>query len=545
MKHFIYIIALLLAACYEDKGNYDYMPVNEILFDTAGMATTYTAIVAEQLVIDPVIAFSGENIDPADLAYEWYFYSAALLAQDWYPVSNEKKLDIMMIYNAGAYKATLYVTDKKQNLTSHFTFDVNLISRISHGILAFHSSGGVADFDYLATPSTVRELEETVHLRDVFRSINGRPLKGNPLTIRHSGLDGRAVNNIYVSTDEELLRLYARNFLLDHDATSLLVPPLPPRLHFEYIDGQGGASGNIIFFINDGVLRRIAYGVQYYTDYAIPSPQSPGVALGANVFLAPACLRPTTSGSVVANPIFYDATGKRFVYLANASAPNATLEPLPAQLPSALFDVNNIGKELRFLDRGYNFFGLAVFSGGPGDHWLYEINLPRAYTIASATDLSYGKHDMSALPGIDEAVAFDAGTKGHFFLYATARDIYACDYQGANPDPAARTAPVTASRVNDDFPPGEQITGIKIYKYDGGIYSQGGGGASDPSYIYYAALNSSLLYVSTWDGSRGRVYEFAISPVDGTLESKTPRYRFDDLGRVVDLAVKIQYRESY
>ncbi|MDR0766545.1 MAG: hypothetical protein LBF09_06390 [Odoribacteraceae bacterium] len=545
MRHAtIYIIALLLAACYEDKGNYTYNAINEITFDTTSTPTTYTAEVSGQLVIDPVITATGALPDPDDLAYEWYFYSSALTVHDWYPVSHEKKLDITMIYNAGTYRATLYVTNKKTNLTSHFTFNVNLISRISHGILAFNVKDGVADFDYIATPSTVRELTEPVRVRDAFRSINGRSLEGNPLTIAHTALDGRAVNSIYVSTDKELLRLYARNFLLDHDANSLLVPPLPSRLNFEYIDGQGGASGNIVVFINDGVLRRVAYGVQYYTDPSIPSPQFPGTSLG-DVYLANAHVRPTTSGSMVANLIFYDTAGKRFVYLARYSSPDATLEPLPAQNAAGLFDVNNIGKDLRFLDRGYNFFGLAVFSGGPGDCWLYEINLPQAYNITTATDLSHGKHDMSALPGIDNAIAFDAGTKGHFFLYATERDIYTCDYQGANPDPAARVAPVTATRLPADIPANEQITGIKIYKYDGGIYSQGGGGASDPSYVYYAALNSSLLYVSTWDGSRGHLYEFAISPVNGTLESSTPLYHFGDLGRIVDLAVKIQYRESY
>ncbi|MDR2130265.1 MAG: hypothetical protein LBP56_03720 [Odoribacteraceae bacterium] len=548
MKKVTYlIVALLLAACFEDKGNYSYNVINEIVIDTVGFPVAYTAEAGGRLVIDPVIAFSGEAIAGEELAYEWYFYSSSLAVNDWYPVSREKKLDLKMIYAAGAYKATLYVTDTRRNLTSHATFDVNLISKISHGMLLFHVAGGEADFDYVATPSTVRELDSAVHMRDVFYTFNGRKLRGNPLTVRHSAIDGRAVNCIYVSTDQELLRLYARTFLLEHDAGELLVPPLPPRLHFEHIDGQGGSSINVVFFISDGSLRRLSYGAQHYADYSIPTPQSPGAALGPDVRLAPFSVRPTTSGSIVYNPMFYDTVGQRFVYLANVGSSTSTLEPLPAQLPAALFDVNNIGKELLFLERGNRYFGLAVFSGGPGDYWLYEINLPAAgaYSITGATNLAHGKHDMSALPGIDEAVAFDAGTKGDFLLYATRRDIYTCDYQGANPDVAARTAPVTATRVNDDFPAGEEITGIKVYKYDGGIYSQGGGGASDPSYIYYNALNSSLLYVSTWDGTEGHLYEFALSPVDGRLVNKTPLYRFDGFGRVVDMGIKIQYREAF
>ncbi|MDR1415403.1 MAG: redoxin domain-containing protein [Odoribacteraceae bacterium] len=550
MKHITYTIvaaaALLLASCFEDKGDYDYAPINEITIDTTTIPSAYVAEIAGQLVIDPVIKFSGETIPEEDLSYEWYFYSSAYVAADWYPVSRERKLDLTMIYSAGAYKAALYVTDKRQNITSSMIFDVTLISKISHGMLVFHVNEGVADFDYVATTSTVRELEENFRMRDVFRTINGRPLQGNPLTIRHSATDGRAVNHVYVSTDQELLSLYGRTFFLEHDANSLLIPPMPPRLHFEFIDGQGGSSVTSVFFINDGVLRRIAYGAQYYTDHSIPTPVAVSATLGTDVHLAPFCLRPTTSGSLSYNPMFYDATGQRFVYLASIAAPNASLEPLPTQLPG-LFDVNDIGKDLLYVDRGNAYYAFAVLSGGTNDYWLYEIDLPKAgsSSITGATALARGKHDMSALPGIANAVAFDIGTKGHFLLYATGRDIYACDYSGSDPDPAARTYPVTATRINDDFPAGEQITGMKIYRFDGGIYSQGGGGTSDPSYIYYAAMNGGLLYVSTWDGTRGHLYEFALSPVDGRLVSKTPLNRFDDFGRIVDLAVKIQYREAF
>jgi hypothetical protein len=543
MKHILYLlavlggIAFLPAACYDDQGNYDYQDVNEIVIDTTGFQTTYTAEVAGQLVIDPKIAFTQTNMAEENLSYEWYFYSTGVLAKsDWYPVSREKKLDVTMTYSAGSYRATLYVTDKKQDITSHMTFAVNLISKISHGMLIFHTAGGECDFDYIATPSTVRDLEENVRVRDVFATMNGRKLRGNPLTVRHVGLDAQQVNSIYVSTDQEFLRLYARTFLLEYEAADLLVPPFPSRLHVEYINGQGntGSGAANVFFINDGELRRIPYGTQYYTDHLIPSPQSPGVALSGTVSLAPFSLRPT-NGTLSANPTFYDAAGKRFVYLYNIGSPNATLEPYPAQVPTGLFDVNNIGKNLLFLDKGNLYYGFAIFSSGPGDYWLYELNLPKAYTIATANDMSYGLHDMSSLPNISEAVGFDVGTKGHVLIYADKRNIYACDYHGADPATSARTEPVTASRINDDFPVGEEITGIKIYKFDGSIYGD----------AYYATLNGSLLYVSTWDGTQGRLYEFSFSPVDGQLVSKTPLNVFDGFGRIVDMGVKIQFRESF
>ena len=533
LKYIPLVAAFLLASCFEDKGNYTYTPINDILFDTASFPVAYTVEVAAQLVIDPLIAFSSETVDPSRLAYAWYFYSDALLAKDWVQVSSERKLDMTMIHDPGKYKATLYVTDTTREITSHFTFDVSVISRISHGILLMHVNNGVTDFDYVATPVAVEAFDEVVHIRYVFQAINRRAPRGNPVNIYHVAKDAQQVNSVYISTDEEFARLNARNFLFEYDADALLVPPLPARPAFEFIDGQGGSSITQIFFINDGALRIISYGQQYYTDYSIPPPTDVDPALGA-VRLAPACLRPTTSGSITANPIFYDAAGKRFLYVLNPAQPMAALRSLTAQADGQLFDVNNIGKDLLFLARGNNYYGYGVFSGGTGDYWLHEIDLPKAYTIATATPLARGLHDMSALPGIENAVGFDVGTRGHFLIYATPDNVYTCDYGGNDPAATALVAPVTATRLPCTIPPGETITAIKIYSYDN-IYNQ----------PYYANLNGTLLYVVTHDGAASHLREFAISPVDGTLVANDPLHVVDVNGRVVDIAIKIQYRESY
>ena len=63
MKYKYYLLALLtgilfLTGCYDDKGNYDYKEINDIVIDTVGFKMTYTVLQYEELQIDPTVAFT-------------------------------------------------------------------------------------------------------------------------------------------------------------------------------------------------------------------------------------------------------------------------------------------------------------------------------------------------------------------------------------------------------------------------------------------------------------------------------------------------------
>ena len=63
MKYKYYLFALLtgilfLTGCYDDKGNYDYKEINDIVIDTVGFKMTYTVLQYENLQIDPTVAFT-------------------------------------------------------------------------------------------------------------------------------------------------------------------------------------------------------------------------------------------------------------------------------------------------------------------------------------------------------------------------------------------------------------------------------------------------------------------------------------------------------
>jgi hypothetical protein len=420
------------------------------------------------------------------------------------------------------------VKDNKRNLASGMSFDVNVISRISHGLVVLHGDGSGSDFDYIATPNTVEGLEGNVRIANVFQTLNGRKFRGNPLAIAQVGIDDGAqrlkVNRIYVSTDEEFLQLNARSFLLEHDASELFIQQ-PERLRINTISGKG-LNGTQFYFINDGNLHRIS-GFQHMEDYSIPPALPPNSALGGNVKLSPFFVRtlPATGSLMSAFPAFYDIIGKRFVTIADMSLITVALQPFAPQQPTALFDVNNIGKDILYAGRGLNRYGYAVFTGGANDYWLYVINFPAiASSLTASANIALEKHDLSSLPEIQNAAFFDLEERGNVLFYATDRNMY------------AYSPPSTVTRINNDFPAGERITSMKLFKFEGAVYVNG------VSMKFYDDLNGALMYVATWDGSKGKLYEFRINVTNGNME-KTPLNVFEDFGRIIDMDMKIQYRE--
>ena len=65
------VMSLMISGCTEDKGNYDYVPVNEVTFDNIN--EEYSVLINFTVLdIDPVLKMSeGVNPDADRFKYEW------------------------------------------------------------------------------------------------------------------------------------------------------------------------------------------------------------------------------------------------------------------------------------------------------------------------------------------------------------------------------------------------------------------------------------------------------------------------------------------
>lgn len=81
--------------------------------------------------------------------------------------------------------------------------------------------------------------------------------------------------------------------------------------------------------------------------------------------------------------------------------------------------------------------------------------------------------------------------------------------------------------INEPFGENEVITAMQVYK----PYAT----TND-----LANADGTLLYVATWDGQEGRLYEFSLNETNGYLREKKPLEVFGGMGRIVDFCFKVQ-----
>ncbi len=106
-----FVVCLLLGACAEDKGNYNYTLINEVTIDS--ILSTYSCEAGSRLYIKPDIKSLDETT--ADLSYSWSIKDTE--------VSTDKILDITLPpLDYGQQLAALTITDNVTKMQYRRTF---------------------------------------------------------------------------------------------------------------------------------------------------------------------------------------------------------------------------------------------------------------------------------------------------------------------------------------------------------------------------------------------------------------------------------------
>lgn len=161
------LFATILSGCYEDKGNYDYSPVNELEITLPDVVEAMAH--SENIKFSPSIVskISGEEISADDPNYEFLcriFYSKIVdgISQPWYDINPEKKKDIDFYVDApaGSYELWYTVKDKTTGVEYHAKSRITLISELYEGwmVLANNGAENIMRLDMIYTDSKGREL---------------------------------------------------------------------------------------------------------------------------------------------------------------------------------------------------------------------------------------------------------------------------------------------------------------------------------------------------------------------------------------------------
>lgn len=529
----LFVSACLVTACYDDKGNYDYVALNEISVDTTGVSTTYTLEQYDSLHIVPVLRFTQGTIPDDKLAYKWVMYTDKFsnTASDMEVLSTEKELHIQVTQQSKTenYAIMYYVTNLENNTVWQQKYTLIVQPSVVSGIVALHTLNGESDIDYIATTNAVPGVVENKWLKNILFSTVGRKLSGNPVSVsavRQSGQTGSSVNAVYVATDEEFVKLSGKDFSWVCDVNELFYQR--PDVLKPYRVLRDGQIAHTTVLINDDDVHNINNQSSQYWNNTFSDALRAESSLG-EVSVAPFIYMPDSYWTPNL-AVFYDTKGKRFVRLPSSFNETAKLAPFVTQISTA-FDVNNIGKDLIWFGIGYNAHGFALMT----DYTLYRANFNTDEFILNPdgsseinediNDLAVRIYDLSGEPEIQNAKFFDCGEFATLFMYATERDIYVT---------SIRSTTLRTVKINNDFPADEKITALMIYNQNVNQMSE------------LASVTGNYLYVATWNGTEGKIYEFAIArntcEMNNTQgeDKKAPLNVFTGMGKVVDMSIKVQ-----
>lgn len=491
------ILALMLYSCKKDLGNYDYTNTDMPVVDTTAIGGRYSVIRYTNLKIDPKVSMASKSAQ--ELSYQWLIYrqgsssnSNPIVAKE---LSTQRVLDVALSETVGDYYVELIVTDPQTVLKKSVIFNVAISAGMDNGWLVLYESNGGGDVDMLITKNAVPTLTQTSWLKNIYSQSMGGVMTGVPRFISQSRRTTFAVpvmNWITVASSTGIHRMNGNDFSLMRENTAMF-------RRAEVINPQNLALTDFSLaevLINNGKLHfhqlvndlDALFGGSVTGDYEL----APYIAKG--------------SGSAVIAAL-YDQKNSRFIRPFNGEA---LVFKAPVG-PGQPFDLSNIGKDMLYMDLGFNSYTNAFFKDKSGTgRYMYTINFNKADDGAQGV----AAYNMSSLPDIQNAKFFQSGELGYVVYYASEDKIYLYDYFGTN-----------TARVAFSVPAGEKITSMKIFK-------------PKPN-VNLTTTDNRLMYLATWDGSRGRVYELGLNPISGEI-TQAPLEKFEGLGKVVDMSPKVR-----
>lgn len=121
---------------------------------------------------------------------------------------------------------------------------------------------------------------------------------------------------------------------------------------------------------------------------------------------------------------------------------------------------------------------------------------------------------MAGLPEIEQAKFYQSSKLNDYVYYATDNKIYNYAY-----------ATTGNGTVDFEAPAGETITCMKLYR-------------PQPN-TSLLDKEDRVLYVATWNGTTGKVYELGLNATSGKLNT-TPLNVFEIDGKVADMCPRVK-----
>lgn len=153
------ILGFITVSCVDDKGSYDYTPINEVSFEN--IESTYNAIQGfTELEIDPTLKGDIYGNDLDNYEYKWHLCRDAFGSNEGHKndrfLSDEKTLKWLVDEPVGDYTVYFTVTDKLTGISKHTYTNVSVKSSFGRGFMLLGTNGedDLIKMDMLAMPAS-------------------------------------------------------------------------------------------------------------------------------------------------------------------------------------------------------------------------------------------------------------------------------------------------------------------------------------------------------------------------------------------------------
>lgn len=235
--------SVLLSACYEDKGNYDYISEDEAMPVQIEALEDLSAKANEVLTLEPRLT----NADGGDYSYMWYAISNNY-PYDCDTLSTERVLSVPLALKVGKYKLYYRVTNNQNGVYRATNANLTVTATdVTSGWYVMKAKPEGTDFDYFS-------LSGKSDKQDFLVSVLGdEPMKGTPVGINYQAeYYGHEYTNPDGTTTTES-NLTALHLISSEDYRALEGSDLSVLMRLDDAFYEKPEKINLQYFCDDGL----------------------------------------------------------------------------------------------------------------------------------------------------------------------------------------------------------------------------------------------------------------------------------------------------
>lgn len=156
-KYILIVLSVLqFGACSDDKGNYIYKEINELMVvENLEKGKLYTKVsFVDSLSFDPVINSTLKDFNEADYEYLWKAIPKGVDFNkiehvDSLVLSTERRIDMLLTLKPGDYSCFFNIIDKETGICWSTPFQLRVKSMTSEGWMVLCEENGKSRMDII------------------------------------------------------------------------------------------------------------------------------------------------------------------------------------------------------------------------------------------------------------------------------------------------------------------------------------------------------------------------------------------------------------